>query len=322
VTKIHESYADLFDSDSSAKLHRLLVQLDHVFGTAEFPSMAEDRVLAAIYRPGVSPARQVYRPRLQRLFGALIAASILLLGGGMVVSLRGSSPTPVSAQSILERAAALQVPANRALHLVYRVTLSGHAATVGRYGIWVEFGAHGGIVREGSTDVESADGITSSITRCVGQKGVTRCYRYEPTSRYLRNFNVTNAQNSKEARRFLGPLSGIDFLTGVGLSKILRNLLHYSPPGVLLLPERPFHGLSVYPIRVRIARGTAAPQLTLTFYFDSHSYILRGISVLPPQGPGSADVVTQNFVLARRSTVPLSAVPPLTFMFQPPRVSV
>jgi Transposase, Mutator family len=80
--------------------------------------------------------------------------------------------------------------------------------------------------------------------------------------------------------------------------------------------------LSAWRTRRRIARGTAAPQLTLTFYFDSHSYILRGISVLPPQGPGSADVVTQNFVLARRSTVPLSAVPPLTFMFQPPRVSV
>jgi hypothetical protein len=320
VTSIHDPYADLVDSDPSGTQHRVITALDHIYTSTSLPSVADDAVLTALHRVPVAPVPQRHRPRFRRSLPALVPASLLLLGAGIVASLRASSPASVSAQSILQRAAAVQLPPSSALHLVYREryyhTFSPHAADdlIGRYDIWAEFDRHGKVTQSASTSVESTEGVTTDIERCAGGRRVEHCYRYEPASEILhRPFTVT----ATEAARDAGPLQSVDVLTGAGVPRLVTTLMHRSSGGVHLLPERRLNGVLVYPIRVDGRHPNRQP--TMIYYFDAQTYILRGMTVLPPPGPGFADILVQHTVLIERRTVRLTAVPAGTFQLNPPR---
>ena len=321
MTSIHDAYADLLDADATETGHGLIAALDHVYTRAWLPPAADDAVLAAIHHPPASCASHEYRRGFQLSLAALVPASLLLLGIAAVVSLRASSPTSVSAESILHRAAAVHPSPNRALHLVYRETYYQTsiprqlADTSGNDDIWAEYDPHGNISHFANTDVESTQGITTGIQRCVGGRTVERCYDYEPASKVLHKpFTITRTESLRDA----GPLRGVDMLNGTGVARLLTRLMHHSSAGVRLLPERRLNGVLVYPIRVRLHVQSSGPQPTIIYYFDAHTYILRGMSVLPPRAPGFADVGAQDTVLVKRETVPLRAVPAGTFQLRLP----
>jgi hypothetical protein len=310
VKSIHQTYPDLFDADASETRHRVVAALDHMYTARSLSPRADHTILAAMRRPSAVPDRQQCGPRIRLSLGALIPASLLIFAVALMAALRAPSPAPVSAEAIIQRAAAAGLSPNSALHVVYRESYSG------KYAIWAEYGADGKLTHFAGTEVESTQGITTRINRCVGGRVVMRCYDYEPASMLLhRVVTVTAAAEAKATAPF-SRLRQIDGLTGAGVARLLARLMDRSPAGVHLLSERRLNGALVYPIRVDGQPSSRQP--TIIYYFDAHSYFLRGMVIFPPRGPGFADMVTESMTLLQRQTMPLAAVPRGTFKLRPP----
>jgi hypothetical protein len=310
VTAIHETYSDLFDDDATETTYRVVATLDNIYTKAVPAPPVHETVLAAMRQPANAPSPHVHRSRFPRPLAALIPASLLLLSVGVAGSLRVSAPAPVSADVIIQQAAAVQLPPNSALQAVYRGSYGE------RYTIWAEYGPRGTIIHSATTGVQSAQGITTEVNRCVGGRVKMRCYNYEAASKVLHQVVTITAADVAKSDPSFRTFRNIDDLTGAGVARLLTRLMHRTPARIHLLPKRRLNGAWVYPIRVD--GQPAGRQPTTIYYFDVHGYYLRGMVIVPPRGPGVADTATEYMLLVRRDMIPITHVPAGTFKLHPP----
>jgi hypothetical protein len=251
---------------------------------------------------------------------AALAVATILAATGVLVHLHGAGPTPVSAQSVLDRAASVGLPPNRATHLVYRLTMPRASVDswVETNSIWMESNSRGAVTRTAGTIRERAAATVVSIIRWVDDGQIYRGYYYFPSGSLslVRKFAMTDARYRQQEKRIDDPLirsglSSLDWNNPNIVAQYLSRLAHRSPKYVHLLPKRLLDGVSVYPVKVN--RGPNWPAMTV--YFDAHTYIFRGID----GGTGPHGEIAPNMRLVTQKTVPFSAVPPHTFEFHPPK---
>jgi hypothetical protein len=139
-----------------------------------------------------------------------------------------------------------------------------------------------------------------------------RCFDYQPRSRYLQVYKPTRVTGPET----MWPFGDIDELTGAGVPRLLTHLMRHAPGAIHLEPERRFHGVVVYPIRVDADEKKGRPRMT--YYFDAATYVLRGDRLPGSQPPGLQDIARKVTYLSSRTVVPLRQIPSRAFIFHPP----
>jgi hypothetical protein len=243
--------------------------------------------------PDDLPAQPAQRPlrwtRRRGYLGALVALMLAASGGLAYVELW--SPSPVSAaQALLHRAAAAasHLTAGRAVHLVYRFygVPSGTGHVSGTIDIWMRANARGApvLVAETQTTAPSA-GAAPIVDRRVlhGRTG----------QEYLSGDNIirTVAVGADGPDLFI---SGARYFSAFAVGQGMR---------VRLLPARTLDGVRVAAVQID---PPYAPGYTV--YFDTRSYLLRGMDI---GDSGRGRLVTA-------ATIPAAAVPPGTFSLNAP----
>jgi hypothetical protein len=210
-----------------------------------------------------------WRTGIGRVFLSLGAALLLFFGGLASYSHIGT-PTPVSAQAVLRHAAIIRMPANEAEHLTYAVTVtfpgqdSGKAtgAHTGTAEVWIESNGSG-------TPTISSQTLTLAVkniySRYIQENGDT--YSYDPE---LRNDNTILL--GSDARIDPGWLVPNHMFDGATVAQYLNQPSQQQ--GVQLLPQQTLDGHLVDVVQV--GGGPNRPALRSIFYFDAHSYLLRG----------------------------------------------
>jgi hypothetical protein len=313
---LDERYSDILEDPGDPHALHLVNDLDAVFRATSPPSYLKASIAQVLAQRAA--AREQKKIRGWRRMGfrlAALAVVAVLAATGVLVHLHGAGPTPVSAQSVLDRAASIGLPPNRAMHLVYRLTMPGETEPID---IWIETNSRGGVARTAETMRERAAATVVSISRWVDDGRIIRGYYYFPSGSlsFVRKFSMTDARYRQLEKRIDDPLSrsglsSLDWYKPRIVAQYLSRLAHRSPKYVHLLPKRLLDGVSVYPVKVD--RGPNWPAMTV--YFDAHTYISRGID----GGIGPHGEIAPNMRLVTQKTVPFSAVPPHTFEFHPPK---
>jgi hypothetical protein len=260
--------------------------LDAVDGTIR-------RAVAARAAQQDAPERRLGSRRwLPRLSVPLAALVLLTLGLGTY--LHGQSPTPVSAQTVLQRAAAVRLGPNQATHAIYRLTASG--GYTGTADVWVGTDAQGAPSEFALTVTGAKDG--QPAPELSGQSVLTgQTLRvYDPASNTVTVY-PQNAldQGSQLQEMFVGALAA---------QKVSRMLAAQHQTAAQA-QQQTLDGVSVYAVSV----GGAGE----TFYFDAQSYILEGADWT--QGGRSRQARLDP---ASYQTMALSAVPPHAFTLTAP----
>jgi hypothetical protein len=246
---------------------------------------------------------------------AALAVAAVLAATGVLVRFHDAGPTPVSAQSVLDRAASIGLPPNRAIHLVYRDTMLGQTDLTD---IWMESNSRGAVARAAGTEKDRSAGTVVDIIRWVDDGRIYRSYEYFPSGSLstVRKYSVTDARYRQLEKQVKNPfirsgLSSLDWYKPGIVAQYFSRLARSAPEYVHLLPKRLLDGVSVYPIKVD--RSPNWPAMTI--YFDAHTYIYRGGD--PGNDPHFG--ITPRPRLVKQKTVPFSAVPPHTFELHIPK---
>ena len=313
MTMLDERYSDILEDPGDPHALHLVNDLDSAFRATSPPSYLKASIAQVLAQRAA--AREQRKARRWRRLGfrlAALAVVAVLATTGVLVHLRGAGPTPVSAQSVLDRAASIGLPPNRAMHLVYRQTMPGQTDLTD---MWMETNSHGAVARTAGTEKDRTAGTVVGISRWVDDGRTIRSYYYFPSGSlsFVRKFSMTDARYG-QLEKLVDPLSrsGLsDWFNPKTVAQYLSRLAHRSPKYVHLLPERLLDGVSVYPVKVD--RSPNWPAMTV--YFDAHTYVFRGVD----GSTGPHGVILPNLRLVERKTVPFSAVPPHTFEFRPPK---
>jgi hypothetical protein len=281
-----------------------LEALDRAYTTFPPPSLREamdQAVHARMSRPRPVPQRHFRLPSLGRLLLPALAA-LLLATGGLVEFLSAGSPAPVSAQSVLRRAAAVRLPPNSASHLVYRVSVTVEGPHSGIEDTWIESDAAGNPIATVQTLTLSVKNI---FTRYVQTDGET--YAYNPE---LRNDNTIAMRPEALADpSWLVPNHMFD---GATVARYLNAPDQQQE--VQRLPDQTLDGHAVDVVQVD--GGANRPALRTTLYFDAYSYVLRGFDTTSIDS--SYPIPTWQVRLTSSSTTPAAAVPAHTFTLNAP----
>jgi hypothetical protein len=331
-----EQCADLLDSGDPG-LARVVTDLDRMRRVATAARVApardaairralHDRALEQIHSARADVGGQAGaarpRPRLAALAGALLLALSGVLGGPHL-----SAPAPVSAQDVLRRAAAaMRLAPSQAAHLSYRVAIAPprgqlalavyahRGAGKARYRVvagtvvftaevWVRAAAGG--APTASMQTLTWPGTHQFLVDRYIQVG-SQIYGYDPG-----NNEIALRGTHDEQPGWLIPNGALD---GAGLTRELSALALHAPRQVRLLPRQSLGGTAVEAIQVDGWRD--APGLRTTFYFDAHTFLLRGFDA------GSRDptypTASWQVRLGSYATVAAGSVPPRTFTLRAP----
>jgi hypothetical protein len=243
-----------------------------------------------------------------------LATAVLLALGGIAGYARLNTPQPVSAQTLLHRAAAaLQLARDQAAHATYAVTVtvsaledpSGKAAggLTGTADVWVQAGA-GGVPAMSAESLTMNKGGTFSRFVQIGP----HVYAYNPE---MRGDNMITIDMGRGRPSWLVPA---DVFDGATTTQQLSALATQSPERVQLLPGQTFDGVAVDPVEVD--GWNDRPGQRTVFYFDSTSYLLRGFDAAS-QYP-SYPTPSWQVRLTGYTTMPAAAVPAGTFTLNAP----
>ncbi|MBV9280447.1 MAG: hypothetical protein JOZ41_10235 [Chloroflexi bacterium] len=290
----------------------ILEALDRAYASVPPVALREamDRaVYARLTAPRPAARRRVRLPVPGRR-PLTIGAALLLVLSGLAGYLHLSSPTPVSAQPVLRRAAAVQLPPGSALHLVYRVTVTvagqsgekGSGLHPGTADVWIESDAAGHPVLSAQTLTLAVKNIVSRYIQANGET-----YAYNPE---LRGDNVIAI--SSESRLDPSWLVPNHMFDGTTVARYLNQPSQQQ--GVQRLPDQTLDGHAVDVVQVD--GGPDRPALRTTFYFDAHTYVLRGFDATAIDS--SYPIPTWQVRLASDTTMPAASVPPHTFTLNAP----
>jgi len=269
----------------------------------------DQTVYARMAVPHPASARRFHLPTLRHR-ALSVGATLLLVLGGLAGYLHLMSPTPVSAQRVLRRAAAIHLAPNSALHVVYRVTVtfagqSGDKAAglhSGTADAWIESDAAG-------NPVLSAQTLTLDVKNIVSRyiQAGAETYSYDPE---LRNDNtIAMGPETLLDPSWLVPNHMFD---GATVARYLNAPSQQQ--GVQLLPEQTLDGHAVDVVQVD--GGPDRPALRTTLYFFARTYLLRGFDAAGIDS--SYPIPTWRVRLASETTMPASSVPPHTFTLNAP----
>lgn len=288
---------------------RAVATLDRAYAATPRPPLraAMDKaVYAAMATPRASmaPAPRRWRDWLvapRRRLAALAMALLLALSGAAGY-LRLSTPTPVSAQTVLRHAAAALAP-GQAAHLTYTVAVSGgvKGAGTGTADVWLQAGANG------------APSLSAQTLNVAGVN--------DPVGRYVQVGDQVYAYDSSHNAILLGPearenpswVLPNDIFDGASIARYLSSLAPRSPNVRLLSPQTlDDHSVDV----VEVDGWANRPGQRTILYFDAQSYLLRGFdaSSLDPSYPTPSWQVR----LSAGATMDASAVPSGTFTLNAP----
>jgi hypothetical protein len=247
-------------------------------------------------------------PRRISLRVSSALAAVLLLLAALLGYRELTSPAPVSAQTVLLRAAAIHLPADSAEHLTFRVSVYSGAANrstvatpnVGRADLWIESDASGEVIDSAQTLILAKKHFFSSFV----QSGATT-YSYDPEGKGGNSIAIS--PESRYDPIWLVPNHMFDG------AAVARTLTAPNQQGVQLLPQQTIDGHVVDVVQVD---GGDRPALRTTLYYDARTYVLRGFDT---SGLDSSYPLPEWQVrLTSATTIPASDAPPHAFTLNAP----
>jgi hypothetical protein len=309
VNQLNERYPDVLGDQEDPQLLRCVADFEATCSVFALPperdaacarALAEHspprhRHLSALRRSW--PHLPLPRTR-RRLASATLAA--LLLAGGAGGYLHSQNPTPVSAQTVLQRAAAAHPGPNQAVHFVYTLTASG--GYTGTADVWVGVDASGAPSQFALTENMTTDGVPAPelSSRMVASGPTVQTYD-----------SATNTVTISTGRPIAGSLGGV-WIGTLMAQKLGMAREANQQTGAFDLRQTTLDGFPVYAVDIAFLQ-TEVSSSPGTFYFDTASYVLRGAD-------WSKDGRTWQARLdsSKTATMSLSAVPANTFTLNPP----
>lgn len=302
-------------------MRHLLGDLDRLYPTAPLSPPRRAAVDRAVYARLATTTtvgarlapRQGYDMR-RRLLS--LAAALVLACGGLTGYLRLHAPTPVSAQTILHRAAAatarLGGTSDQVIHqvstvaTVLKLNVTPLHTTVDQ---WIQLDATGALVRRAAV-VHSAAGAL--VARILDKDGTEQLYDAAGNTIYTNPLPAGATPWTRDP-------SGLAYARQVLLAAQQNH-----GPQVRLLPAQTLNGVAVAVVAVDIAQpaspsplaGFTPQHLTATFYIDAQTYALRGMDLSELTAGAPAPIVTMR--VTGRDTLPLASVPAATFALDAP----
>jgi hypothetical protein len=308
MTRANLPSSDLFD-ETDAPILEALGDAYQSVPPAVLRQTIDRAVNARMDAPRPAAGRRVPLPHVRRLPLSLALAAAMLVSG-LAGYLHLSAPTPVSAQPVLRRAAAVQLPPSSALHLVYRVTVTvagggggkGSGAHSGSADTWIESDAAGKPIASAQTLTLDVKNIVSRYIQANGET-----YAYDPE---LRGDNTIAI--SPESRIDPGWLVPNHMFDGTTVAQYLNR--PDQQQGVRRLPDTTLDGHAVDVVQVD--GGPNRPALRTTLYFDAKTYVLRGFDATATDA--SYPIPSWQARLASETTMPASSAPTTTFTLGAP----
>jgi len=307
-----KSDVDIVGTNRTPAMSRLVTTLDAVCAPSAPPRAARlDAAVAHALQARADAPRRLAPALRPRPFGGLyprlaaLAALVAVVGAGMVAYLSGQSPTPVSAQAVLSRAAAAgRLAPDQAAHLTYAFSpgSAGRGGGVaGPMEVWLQADAHGNTAHVAFTQkIYGANGVIAAVQRMVLAGGTGRSYVYDPHANAVAISDAT-------ARQF--SLGGLDLFDPSGIAAYLAKAARGASGQARLAPRQTLNGVTVDVVQVPGDPRQGQPPVTA--YFDAQSYLFRG-----------ADTASGQYTLRMRVTaydlVAAYAVPPRAFALDAP----
>lgn len=315
--KDYNDYADLLHGQDDPALAHLVADIDQALRApappstlrAAFERELHQRTIAARHprtsRPGNAPWPLM---RLRSLVAAVTLVIALVLGG--VIAPRLQPGTPVSAQMVLDRAAARNaLPANVVIHQIFTDRSVTRGAVCARTtNVWTQYDARGRVTAYnarfrscllgmGPHNTDTFQGYLPTQEMQLGRRHILIIMppHVRPSvSIYVRRSSM---------RKFEPPGAPL-----ADWAQPLRDVQHAYGQAKQLLPSRLLGGQ-----RVEVVQVKPAPSLLMTLYIDAHDYHLRAVSTV------SVDRSYSSFKrLLRYERVSLSHVPKGVFVFTAP----
>lgn len=358
MTTLYELYPDLINAQADPTTLRVIQDLDAVCGgtaapaalraaladtlqaqaTARQPSgvplvhlparpwrriaAAWYRLPAGSYAAGSPRTISIGRQMRARLV-ALVATVALATGGiGSYVVLHGT--TPVSAQTIMQRAARAYpaLTPDQVLHQTSQLYfgartnfgLDSHTVVASgpitiNVDQWTRFDATGAMAQQTTTGTSSTGGLLFRILQTGNQAQI-----YDAPTNVLENTAAPTGKSLYWVERLLGDLD---------LRQLVRAAAQGQIPHLRLLPSQTLNGLPVDVVEMSshpptggrlIFRGGAS---VTTLYIDAKTYAIRGFDRLMQWAQGNWER-SMSIRITGSTALPLSAAPAGTFTLQAP----
>jgi hypothetical protein len=216
--------------------------------------------------------------------------AVALVAGGLLSQLHGSGATPVSAQTVINRAAAAGPAAGQAQHFIYRLTTSdGYAGTAD---LWVGSQA----IPDGPialTESMSRNGVDAPALNLQFVLNGAESRTYDPATNKI-------VVGSPDFTSY----SGLRLLLGVFAGRKIGNALESGAgaPPASQLTHVTFNGVSAYSVTM----GDLG-----TLYFNDQSYRLEGLNWTDGSHSWQARLLNE-------AVIPLTSVPAGTFTLHAP----
>ena len=306
MNPLNERYSDLVGDQNDQALLDCIADLDATCSAFTLPAGRDASLAARLRAParevpqGIEPSRPwmgitrrlPWRAARWRLTSLTLAVLIAIGAGGTY--LRGSTPTPVSAQTVLHRAAAVSPGPNEATHATYRLSAGGGYTGTGE--VWIGANESGAPSEFALTVSMARDGVPAPdlSSRLVLED---RTFQVYDPARNTVTISSPRAADQELEGMFVGTLVA---------QKLTRALAANVQPA-FELQQRTLDGVAVYALTLNRAEGGQ------TFYFNTQSYILEGADWVQSGRSWQARLDPASY-----QTMALSAAPPSTFTLNAP----
>jgi hypothetical protein len=298
---IPASNLDLDQTDQDAPLDpRLLTDLQMAYRRSPSLDAVDGAIQRAVEAHLTQPAaweRRVRRPWLLPHLSVPVAALAVLVFG-LSTYLHGQSPTPVSAQTVLHRAAAAGPGPNETTHAIYRVSSSD--GSTGTADVWIGYDESGAAAQLALSLTMSQNGHPDPYLNVrLVRPGLLQVYQPAGDS------TQTPPSPAQAAQLVPPPMMGraptpAQALNGMVVGTLLAQKLS-DQPGAHRLQQETLDGVPVYALQP--AGGN------VTYYFNAQSYVLEGADWVQDGSSWQTRLDPASF-----RTMPLSAVPANTFL--------
>ncbi|MBV9279524.1 MAG: hypothetical protein JOZ41_05545 [Chloroflexi bacterium] len=234
-------------------------------------------------------------PRLSAVTATLL---ILMLGLGTV--LRGQTPTPVSAQTVLHRAAAAGPGPNEATHATYHVSSTDGSS--GTADVWIGYDGNGAATKLALTLTMSQTGHSgSNLNASLAEAGTGLLQVYNSGDGPGQIPVPGTPDQSASPTTISSAVSPPgQVLKGIVVGTLLAQKLA-KQPNAFTLRQETLDGVPVYALQPADSGG-------VTYYFNAQSYVLEGADWVQGGVSWRARLDPASY-----RTMPLSAVPANTF---------